>query len=765
MPRLTRHKESATRKKVDIILKNIGWQTDEESPDCNVFTERCKLQEQTALLHGKEPDYVLYKSGTDLPLAIIETKRPGQTLTAALTKAINDYATPLEIYIIFTSDGAITEVYDRRSNGPLRLDGEIITDFLTEKQLLRFVAEGSDLVTPQRAILSKQELIRIFAEANALLRKEGLREGIERFTEFSNLIFLKLISEIEEDRERHGERRILNQRYCWEQFCNKDASDMLDYINDSILPRLVDKYNHSGDVFQKKLLITNPQTLKKIVDKLTPLILLDVDSDIKGDAFEYFLKNSITVGNDLGEYFTPRHIVKLIVDLIDPRFGEKLYDPCCGTGGFLIESFRHIKTKVTQTKRNLYVLKNKTVFGRELTGTAKIAKMNMILTDDGHTNIVQIDSLQHPINEEYDIVVTNYPFSQKTDYSSYYGIDTEDANPVFLKHVINALKKDGRAGIVVPEGLLFDEKTQYVNTRHLLIDQCNLIAVIKLDSYVFRPYTGQPTSILIFNKDFPTKKVWFFDVKQDGFQKTASKIGRRPIKENDLLLLRQIWNEKDDSERSFSIDADIIRQHKYKLNINEYTEKAGGANWVKLGGEGGVCDIKIGGTQRTSNAACWNGNYLWAKISDMNQGYIVDTEKKITEYGIVHSTVKLLPKGTVLLSFKLSIGKVAIAGTDLYTNEAIAGIIPKDEGVLPKYLFYILSGIDLMSYAQPAAKGTTLNKALLESILIPLPSKEMQLEIIEIMDQKESARRQHLEEVAQLEKERNEIIKEYLNRK
>lgn len=109
---------------------------------------------------------------------------------------------------------------------------------------------------------------------------------------------------------------------------------MLEYVNNVILPRLVNKYNHSGDVFQKELLIKSPENLKKIVDKLSSLKLLDTDSDIKGDAFEYFLKNSVSVGTDLGEYFTPRHIVKLIVELVDPKFGDKVYDPACGTGGF-----------------------------------------------------------------------------------------------------------------------------------------------------------------------------------------------------------------------------------------------------------------------------------------------------------------------------------------------------------------------------------------------------------------------------------------------
>ena len=184
---------------------------------------------------------------------------------------------------------------------------------------------------------------------------------------------------------------------------------MLDYINDTILPRLVDKYNDSGDVFQSKLGFTNSTTLKAIIDRLSKLDLINVDSDVKGDAFEYFLKDSITVGNDLGEYFTPRHIVRLMVDFIDPQFGETVYDPTCGTGGFLIEAFRHIQRACKPTKETLEILERKTVYGRELTNTARIAKMNMILTGDGHTNIEQCDTLQKPVSEKFDIVTCQPP--------------------------------------------------------------------------------------------------------------------------------------------------------------------------------------------------------------------------------------------------------------------------------------------------------------------------------------------------------------------
>lgn len=750
MKHYTSEKETSTRKNIDASLTNLGWIIDERSSSCNVYTERAKTVEQNKKLNGKEPDYLLYKSETDDPIGVIEAKKPGQNLKDALKQAISDYANPLGIHIIFVTDGSIIESFDIRNNENLRIDGELVTDFLPEVKVLCFIEEGSQIFSPTKIVHTKKELINIFKDANDLLRKEGIREGIERFTEFSNLLFLKLISEIEEDREKNGEERILKKEYCWEHFYNMGAKDMFNYINDTILPRLVNKYNHSGDVFQTQLLIQNPDTLKRIVDKLSSLQLLNTESDIKGDAFEYFLKNQVTVGNDLGEYFTPRHIVKLMVDLVDPVFGDTIYDPCCGTGGFLIEAFRHIKKKVQQTKDNLRILQQNTIYGRELTGSAKIAKMNMIIIGDGHNNIKQIDSLKNPVNEKYDVVLTNFPFSQKTDYSSLYGFNNEDANPVFLQHVINALNDKGKAGVVVPEGVLFDEKAEYIKIRKTLLETCNLIAVIKLHEFAFKPYTGQPTSILIFRKGKQTEKVWFFDVFEDGFKKTASKSGRSPIKEDDFTLLRQIWDEKEDSPKSFSVEFSDIQNNKYKLSMDNYVKnKSIPKNAVELGE---LCHVLIGGTPDRSNLAYWGGNNLWVKISDMNQKYIDNTEEKITDKGVQESSVKKLEEGTVLLSFKLTVGKVSIAKRDLYTNEAIAGIIPKDNRVLAKYLYYVLPHIDYTSYRQRATKGKTLNKEIIKTIKIPLPSLAKQKEIINRLDKKE-------EEISQLKQQMEKIIK------
>jgi len=729
MSKLTNPLESATRKRIDENLNNLGWETDEFNKDCNVFTERPRTKEERKKIrakfpNGKFPDYVLYSSETFDPIAIIEAKRMGQNLQLALNQA-EDYAKCLGIKIVFAVDGAIIEARELETKNNLKLDGQAITELINEKLLLSFVKDGVEVFSPQEIVHTKRELIEIFSYANDLLRQEGMREGVERFTEFSNLLFLKLIDELENDREGKGDPRRLEKRYCWSSFYNKPAKELLDYLNDTVLPKLVGKYNHSGDVFEEKLGIKNPTILKKIVDKLSELTLSNTDSDIKGDAFEYFLKNSISVGNDLGEYFTPRHIVKLIVDLIDPKYGDKVYDPCCGTGGFLIEAFRHIKNKIKPTKTNIDFLENKTIYGRELTGTAKIAKMNMILAGDGHTNIKEMDALSEPVKKKYDIILTNYPFSQSTEYATFYGLNTTEGNPVFLKHVIDALKEGGRAGIVVPDGVLFGKGKDYIKVRKILTEICDVKAVLQLDTAIFRPYTAQPTSILIFEKKKQTNKVWFFEVVNDGFKKTTSKKGRPPIKKDDLPLLRILWNDKKETEKSFFVDFDNIKgiHEDYKLFMNYHKPRSPIKNPKELSE---ICEEPIlGGTPSKKNKNFYGGNHLWVNISDMKEKHITDTEIKLSDRGKEQQRNKELKKGTLLLSFKLTLGKTAFAGKNLFTNEAICGLMPKDKDdeTILEYLYYVLPLMNYMPYAQRASKGYTLNKDLVSTIEIPFPNK------------------------------------------
>ncbi|MCL2081806.1 MAG: N-6 DNA methylase [Oscillospiraceae bacterium] len=757
MKKLSAPLESATRIKINDWLINLGWTIDENSPFCNCFTERARMIEENKKLSGGKPDYVLYESKNKKPIAIIEAKRPGGCMKAALTQAIEKYAKPLKVNIVFVTDGIFVQAYHVADDDYLYFNSELVSELLSEEKTLDFAENGSKLFSEKSIVHTKVELIKKFADANIILRKDGLSEGKERFGEFANLLFLKLMNDIESYRVCNGEKRSLDAIYCWDNFKNKPADELYAYINGIVLRKFGTEYNQSEEIFNIKLAINKPENLKDIVDSISTLgNLLDTNSDVKGDAFEYFLKNSISVGTDLGEYFTPRHIVKIMTELLDLKFKEKIYDPCCGTGGFLIEAFKNIKSKCKLTEENLKILKNETVFGRELTNTAKIAKMNMIIMGDGHNNIEQKDCLEFPVDSAYDVVLSNFAFSQITDYGSYYNLDTIDANLVFLKHIFDSLNDTGRCAVVVPEGLLFDTKKEYIKIRKILVEQSKVVAVIRLHSFVFRPYTGQPTSIVVFEKGLQTDDVWFFDVAEDGFLKTGSKKGRKKIAQDDLIFLRQHWKEKSTTEKSFLVSKGKIAGNEYVLSFGAYRKKETPRDTITLKQlmDGGK--IIIGFTPPRDDDANWfGGHHLWAKGSDItDEMYISHTSEMITD--IAQKPGKLLPADTLLFSFKLSIGKVAITKVPLYTNEGIAGLIIKDE-IIRKYLYYVLPTVDF--FPNRAAKGNTLNSKSIPNIRVPFIDYMHAKDMVEQLDVLESKKQRKIQGVYEDRKKQLEIIR------
>ena len=452
--------ETHTRTEINLRLMNLGWILSETNPKCNVTQEQARTEQQNKLFRGKKPDYVLYESGTINPIAIIEAKRPGQDLETAMFQAVDLYATPLNVPLVFAFNDTVVISKHTFNSRPLKIDGEEIQDFIDQFTALRFINEGSEIYSAPKGIKhSREQLLRIFKDTNKLLRKEGLRDGFERFSAFAEILFLKLVDEHERLKEHAGAIRVIEQRYCWNSFINRYKNqELVDYIKDSVWKKLRRIY---GDIFSAPFSIRTGSTLDQIVKLVNPINLTSTDSDIKGDAFEYFLKNVTNGNKDLGEYFTPRHIVRTMVHLVKPQFGETIYDPFCGTGGFLLEAFKYLSLRIDTTKNQyLYQLRHDTIFGRELTSTARIAKMNMVLFGDGHSNIKQIDSLENPINEEYDIILSNIPYSQNTEYGAYYPIPTKNGDSVCIQHIWKALKPNGRAAVIVPETFLYQGGVQ-----------------------------------------------------------------------------------------------------------------------------------------------------------------------------------------------------------------------------------------------------------------------------------------------------------------
>jgi type I restriction enzyme M protein len=312
------------------ILVNGGWIID-NLPKKNVYFRKARPEHQHLLESFskkkgyKKPDYILYKDNE--LIGVIEAKKGGELLDKALKQA-TEYADMLEAPLVFASNGSYVETYHLTKHKPLFINGEKVDRLIKYKEAIQFIALGENEIytIPRELIKSKEDLIGVFKKVNKLLRKANIFSGYDRISEFSTILFLKLISEKE------------GKNY-WNSIKQQNDDFLLSYLNKTVISELEEYYG--GGVFSE-INIKKINLLRQIMDMIDPLILSDIKTDIKGDAFEYFLKNMNQADNDLGQYFTPRHIVKAMVHLINPKFKETVYDPFCGTGGFLIEAFNHI---------------------------------------------------------------------------------------------------------------------------------------------------------------------------------------------------------------------------------------------------------------------------------------------------------------------------------------------------------------------------------------------------------------------------------------
>lgn len=304
--------------------------------------------------------------------------------------------------------------------------------------------------------------------------------------------------------------------------------------------------------------------------------------DIFGRAYEYLLQQ-FGQNKEFAEYFTPRHIVDRMVQIIDPDIGETIYDPACGTGGFIVRAFEWVREKInkkqisaTDKERLLRQLKEKNLAGVEHVPLVfKLALMNMILHKDGSSQLQNDDSLSNKsqdINKnKYDVVLANPPFGPtKQERLAQFEYHIKLYEALFIQHMMNSLRPGGRAAVVLKEGLLFDSKKMLRNICRKLVEQFEVLGVISLPNGVFNPYSGAKTSIVIFRKplgkdDVRTSKVWFYRVESDGRDLGAT---RRPLPDfstdGDLRDVVARWpyiwrSEKDGGVRAI-LKADDLKQ-------------------------------------------------------------------------------------------------------------------------------------------------------------------------------------------------------------
>jgi len=558
-------------------LENLGWHIDEKNPNNNVTQQRVRTvieQEKIREANGgklKYPDFVLYEEGSNRAIAIIEAKKPGKSLESAIIQARELYAKPLNAPLIFAYNGTYVETEHLYNGRPLKIDGEDVRQFIDHYNALRFINEGSEILSaPGEMQLSREELIRIFKKQANLLREAGLQGGLDRFGAFSDILFLKLIDERSNLYEQIGREPLLDNHLRWGHMMKMKKNDKLTYVKEVVWPEMNKKY---GSIFGSGFPINSPEIFDDIVTNLSGLNFTSADTDIKGDAFEYFLKNAYQAIKikDLGEYFTPRNIVRTMVSMVNPKYGEKIYDPFCGTGGFLIEAFKYISLRVKKDSSIDRILKEETVYGTELTATARVAKMNMILFGDGSSNVNRGDSFAKPIKERYDIVLTNPPYSQKTRYGNLYNIPTANGDAIAIEHCLESLKPYGRAAILVKEDFLTADG-DIGRVREMVLKSANNFSVVSLPRRLFEPYTPTKTSIVYFEKAGKRKTTHFYVVNNVGYTFGARK---KITTKNDLPKMLDAYQNQDFTNTTFDwhIEDNTTIERKKSLWIYDYIEK------------------------------------------------------------------------------------------------------------------------------------------------------------------------------------------------
>ena len=426
----------------------------------------------------------------------------------------------------------------------------------------------------------------------------GITNPLDVIEQFTYLLFVKQLDDVETTKE--NEANFLGvpfesmfpgecQKFRWSKFKNLgSAEEMYDVVLNGVFP-FIKNLHQDGDSAYARYMgdaifkIPTAAMLSKIVDGIDRLELGDEDS--KGDLYEYLLSKVATAGTN-GQFRTPRHIIKMMVELVKPEPADFIIDPAMGSAGFLIEAQAYLRENhpelfLDEKLRNHF--HNEMFYGNDMDRTMlRIGAMNMLLHGVDNPNIFYRDSLseQNTDVEKYSLILANPPFKGSLDYDAVSAdllkvTKTKKTELLFLALFLRILKKGGRAAVIVPDGVLFGSSKAHKEIRKEILDNNKLDAVISMPSGVFKPYAGVSTAILVFTKTGSggTDKVWFYDMKADGYSLDDK---RQPIEEYDFpdIIERFHNREKEETrertEQSFMVDKKEIIDNDYDLSINKY---------------------------------------------------------------------------------------------------------------------------------------------------------------------------------------------------
>lgn len=430
----------------------------------------------------------------------------------------------------------------------------------------------------------------------------GLSNPLTVIEQITYLLFIKRLDEEQQRKEAESvllgtaiDRPIYKpeqKELRWSSFKDKDPESMFQlFRKENGVFDFMRNYGDKDSAFGKFMkgavfMIPTPRLLSNVVDMLSGIDMKDRDT--KGDVYEYLLSKIATAGQN-GQFRTPRHIIKMMVEMLEPGVDDVIADPSAGSCGFLVGAAEFI---MEHNKEAFYDKKFQQRFSKEMfmgmefdPTMIRIGAMNMILHGIEEPTLIDVDALSEAntaFDEKATIILANPPFTGSLDKDAVDGkikkiVDSKKTELLFLGLILKGLKKGGRAAVIIPDGVLFGSSKAHKQIRTEIVDKHKLEAVISMPSGVFKPYAGVSTGVLIFTKtgNGGTDKVWFYGMEADGFSLDDK---RQPIKQDDRDDILKRWknleeeNERARTDKSFFVPLKDIHESGYDLSINRYKE-------------------------------------------------------------------------------------------------------------------------------------------------------------------------------------------------
>lgn len=442
----------------------------------------------------------------------------------------------------------------------------------------------------------------------------GLTNPLDVIEQMTYLMFMKDLDDMDNLRAREsamlglpyesifaeevtiGERTIAGNQLKWSVFHDFPAQKMYTTVQEWVFPFIKELHGNKESAYAKYMgdaifKIPTPLILDKVVtamDAIYDQMAQMKEADTRGDVYEYLLSKLATAGVN-GQFRTPRHIIRMMVELMEPKADDMICDPACGTSGFLVAAGEYLKENCKEEvffdQKNKEHYMNHMFHGYDMDRTMlRIGAMNMMTHGIENPYIEYRDSLsdQNPDQEKYSLILANPPFKGSLDYDTVSPdllkvCKTKKTELLFLALFIRMLKVGGRCACIVPDGVLFGSSKAHKAIRQELVEGNCLEAVISMPSGVFKPYAGVSTAILVFTRTGHggTDKVWFYDMKADGFSLDDK---RTTVKENDIPDIIQRYRnlerelDRKRTEQSFFVEKREIAENDYDLSINKYKE-------------------------------------------------------------------------------------------------------------------------------------------------------------------------------------------------